>query len=553
MMKNLIQKLENSGISFWQCALLFYIASFFRGLMEGYANSDNFGRISSFIDILFHYTFFFMGVFLFSFILLRILTGEKIQKISRTGTFFSFIIILPTILDILLGNNGQAKYIFISGNIQELMNSFLTFMGNFEGVIFGATFGMKVEIFLAILFSGYYIFIKTKKIIRALLGAIILYVVIFLSLASPAIIAGIYKTIIPSSQPFSNEFINNFFFENDPVNTATSHRTFVSDQNIFDQMANQKTRMQCSIIASLFFLIPNIILLGWWFYLYDKKKFISVLKNFRFLRVGHYFLMILVGVFIGMKFSGKIPIGSLFDLFSFAAVFLSLLFAWLFSVWENDEIDLEIDKISNTNRPLIKKEISPEEWRNMKYLFLFLSLSFAFLAGYYQFIFILAFLAIYHLYSAPPLRLKRFLGISSFLIALNALLAVFMGFFMSAGTENLRVFPFKYALGIFLIFFLSENVKNLKDVEGDRKNNIKTIPVVFGEENGKLIIGVLVFISALIVPLVFYANIYTFLTAVFFGSLLFIFTNKKKFVEKYIFMIYFIFATVFVLEIIFLK
>ena len=62
-----------------------------------------------------------------------------------------------------------------------------------------------------------------------------------------------------------------------------------------------------------------------------------------------------------------------------------------------------------------------------------------------------------------------------------------MGFFMTAGTENLKVFPAKYIFGILGIFFLVENAKNIKDIEGDKKEGIKTLPVVLGEKWGKLV------------------------------------------------------------------
>ncbi len=258
--------------------------------------------------------------------------------------------------------------------------------------------------------------------------------------------------------------------------------------------------------------------------------------------------MAFLGIYLGIKFAGRNPLGSLFDFLSFAALFLSLLSAWLFSVWENDEADREIDQISNPDRPLLKKELTIEEWRNIKYLFLFLALSFAFLGGLYLLTFTLLFLIIYHFYSAPPLRLKRFFGISSLLIAGNALIAVWMGFFMAVGTENLRAFPIKYIFGILIIFFLAEHVKNLKDIEGDKKNGIQTLPVLLGPKKGKLITGIFVFFATLLTPIVFYPHIITLATAIFFGIILFFIINAKKFKEKYVFIVYFIFAAVFISE-----
>ncbi len=120
-----------------------------------------------------------------------------------------------------------------------------------------------------------------------------------------------------------------------------------------------------------------------------------------------------------------------------------------------------------------------------------------------------------------------------------------MGFFMTAGTERLNAFPLKYSFGILVIFFLVENVKNIKDIEGDKKEGVRTIPVIFGEKKGKLIIGFCLFLASLLIPFIFYFNLYTFLLAIFFGLILFFLTNRKNFQEKYIFLTYFIYVIIF--------
>lgn len=216
-------------------------------------------------------------------------------------------------------------------------------------------------------------------------------------------------------------------------------------------------------------------------------------------------------------------------------------------MWENDEEDIEIDRVSNgesKTRPLVRDVFSLKEWSALKYLFLFISLNFALLCGFYQLVFVLMFVAVYHIYSCPPLRLKRFMGISSLLIAINALVVVLMGFFIASGTEKFSDFPAKYFLGILLIIFLVENIKNIKDTEGDKQAGIKTLPVALGEKNGKLVIGSLAFLAAILVPVLFFMSASSFFTSVAFGMALFLLINRKKFEEKYIFISYFIFAIV---------
>jgi 4-hydroxybenzoate polyprenyltransferase len=548
-----IKKIENSPITFWQAVLLIYIAVFFREFLENYANFFNFSHIAGVIDTFFHLPFWFSAVFLLVFIILNFLTGEKIEKISRLGAIFSFAIITPPILDLIINKGDSIFYVFLTGSFSDLFNLYFSFFQKISNGSYGATIGLKIEIIVGMASLGYYIFQKKKNILYSTIGVILFYSTIFIFASLPVFIFGAHNLFTDSKQPVNYENVDNFYSKIEPANSITNYRTFIFDKNNYQSEDYQNISSQQTITFSIILLIINILLLGWWYCIYNRKKFLAMIKNFRFFsRVIYYFFLICLGISIGTIFAGHNPIGSLFDFVSFLAMFLSFLFAVFFCIWENDEADIEIDKISNPGRPLIKGEFSISEWQTTKYLFLFLSLNFSFLLGLYQFIFILLFLAIYHIYSAPPLRLKRFPAISSFLVAVGALIPVLMGFFLSSGTENLRKFPPKYLFGILAIFFLAENVKNLKDVEGDKKNNIKTIPVILGEEKGKLAIGVLFFISVILIPVIFYMNVFTFLTAVIFGTILFFLINKKDFREKYIFTAYFIFIVFFLFEILFL-
>ncbi len=546
MIKKILSRIENSPISFWQIALLFYAAVFFRIFLENYANSDNQGLMSNLTDIFFHYPLWFLSVFLFSLAILALVTGERIEKIARLSAVFSFIMLLPPVLDIIVSGGAGVRYIFITGSVPELARSFLTFLGG--GAVGG---GIRTEAALALIFAGYYIFYKTKNIRKAVLGAFSLYLIIFAFMIFPTILFWAQNTISENPQKITIETTENFYYSQEPANTITDYRTFILDRNNFKSPQFRVVEKIYSITLSVFFLSTAILALGLCFFLYSKRKFIAMLKNFRWRRITHYFLMAFLGVYLGSSFAERIPVGSLFDFFSFLSLFGAILFAWLFSVWENDEVDMEGDKISSPDRPLGKGLFSVGEWRSMKFLFLFLSLNFAFLSGFYPFIFILLFLAVYHLYSAPPLRLKRFPGISSLLIAVNTVIAVLAGFFISSGTENLRIFPPKYALGLLAMVFLGENIKNLKDIEGDKKEGIKTLPVLLGEKRGKLAVGILVFLSAVLIPFVFYLSALTAAVSIIFGAVLFLLVNRKNFKEKYVFLAYFIFIPAFILAILF--
>ena len=541
----LIEKIENTKISFWGGVSLLYGIIFIRTFIENWVNSLNLYHMSNVGDTFFHYPFFYIIIFLSCFIIAKIITKEKIEKIAKVVIFLSFVITFPPIIDLLLNWGGQIPYIFITGSYRELLNSFLTYLGG--GAI---GIGIKTEVAIALIGFGFYLFYKTKNIKNVILGIFFLYSVIFTTLASPTLIFGLQNIFTNKYESVTYDNTVDFYYFREALDSKTSQRTLItniSEENNFYSPLTQKVQNQYSTTLAIIFVIISMILLFWCLFLYSSKKFFLVFQNFRYLRIIYYFIFILFGIYLGSIMVGRHPLGSLFDLISIISVFLALLFAWLFSVWENDEVDIDIDKISNQNRPLaVEETLSKEEWRDLKYIFLAYSLSFAFLSGFYTFIFITLFILIYHFYSAPPLRLKRFLGISSLLIAVNALIATWMGFFIASGTENLRAFPARYTFGILAIFLLAENVKNIKDIEGDKREGIKTLPVILGEKWAKPVVGACLFLASLLMPVIFYLNFYTFLAGIFFGIILFLLTNKKNFNEKYIFLAYFVYILLFV-------
>lgn len=544
---NFIEKVENTELTFWRGAFLLFIIMFLRTFLENYANSFNLYHMSGIIDTFFHYPFWFSIIFLSIFIIARILTKEKIEKIAKFVVLCSFGLLTPPIVDLIVNKTHQTPYIFIIGNYSELFHSFSTFLGG------GAVgIGIRTETIIALTGFGFYIFYKTKQIKKAALGMLLLYSTFFIMLAIPAFIFSVQNKITNDYPIVNKANIVDFWYNKEPATARLSDRTFILEHNEYshpDFYPPTLTRVlnQNSITLSIILLIINVILAFWCLFLYSSKKFFAVLKNFRYMRIIHGSILISLGIYLGLYVLNKNPIGSLFDLLSFASLFLAFMFAWLFVVWENDEIDIQIDRISNQGRPLTEDEsiVPPHEWTSLKYLFLAYSLAFAFLCGLYSFIFIMLFIFIYHIYSTPPFRFKRFLGISSLLISINMLLLVWMGFFMASGTENLSFFPVKYTLGILGIFLLVENAKNIKDIEGDRKEGIKTLPVVLGEKWGKLVVGSLLFAGSILVPFIFYLSIPTFLAAVFFGLVLFLFAIRKNYVEKYLFITYFLYVLVF--------
>ncbi len=540
-----INRLENTNVSFWEVVFLLCGIFFIRTFLENYANSGNSYHMSSAVDTFFHYPFGFLIVILGSIIIGTLLTREKILKVAKFITLCSFGLILPPVIDLILNKGGQIPYIFLSGSWSELLRSYLAYFG---GGAIGT--GIRLEILFALTGMSIYIFYKTGRWFKSILGIIILYTIIFIFLSSPAFIFGLWNSFTGHYSNMDIPSIVDFYYHLEPISAVSGNRTFLWESGSFYSSSASRIMNQYSTTLAIVFLLIDAILFFWCLFLYSKEKFLAVIKNFRYLRIIHNSILISLGLFLGIGFSGKIPLVSLFDVLSLLSLFLSFLFGWLFVVWENDEADVEIDKITNKDRPLAQDQalIPKEEWRILKQLFLLFSLSFAYLTGLYSLVFILLFIFIYHIYqvySIPPTRLKQFPVISSFLIAIISLILVWMGFFFAAGTEALNAFPPRFIWGILLIILLVENAKNLKDIEGDRREGIKTLPVILGDKWGKVATAFGLFLGAFLVPLVFFFTIYTFILSIFFGVIFFFLAVRENYKEKYLFLTYFFYVLTF--------
>jgi 4-hydroxybenzoate polyprenyltransferase len=175
-------------------------------------------------------------------------------------------------------------------------------------------------------------------------------------------------------------------------------------------------------------------------------------------------------------------------IFNFLSFFICLIYAAIFAIVTNNIEDLEADRISNPDRPLVKRSIDPKSYFRAGVISLLIALGIAaftdprILAG------ISAISLGYFIYSCRPFRLKRIPFLSKFIIGLNSLVVALAGFALAGGM--IPDFPLLWAFYILVPLALSANFIDLKDTEGDRATGIKTLPVIFGENRARQLIAV---------------------------------------------------------------
>lgn len=153
-------------------------------------------------------------------------------------------------------------------------------------------------------------------------------------------------------------------------------------------------------------------------------------------------------------------------------------------------------------------------------------------------------ICLHYLYSSPIFRLKSIPIISNLVLAVTYLITVLVGYVVihPIGFEN---FPERIALMLVVVFTLTTLFKDIKDIEGDTADGIQTIPVIFGMERGKYIIGFLGFLGFLSIPLIMYEFCtILFLPSCITGLIFFWLVVRKSYRESSIFILYFTYVTI---------
>lgn len=212
--------------------------------------------------------------------------------------------------------------------------------------------------------------------------------------------------------------------------------------------------------------------------------FFKIIRPINSIMLG---LAILVGVLISSKNIFSISFSNFF--FAFFSGFALTGSAMVI----NDYFDLDIDLINEPNRPLPSGLIKPKEALLYSILLSILGLIFSFFNGFATLI--IAFIAwiIMMFYSSIGKRMG-FIGniMVSFCISLPF---IYGGVLVSSLTPSLL-----FSLLAFLSNTGREITKGIVDIEGDKKQGIRTIAVLYGVKNAAYL-SILMYLSAAIASL----------------------------------------------------
>lgn len=451
--------------------------------------------------------------FLFSIVILIIFLGsflrESALRVANILLWGFFIVIFPPIFDKILCGTQKCWSFYAFDSLSGLAKRFSTFFGDNPAV--GITYGVRIEVALAVLFLAAYVYLKTESVRKAFWGGFFTYLILFILGSFPTWLSFLFLSPSKNISSIEGFDVAGFFL------SPARYFSFES-ADVFNSL-----NVKMNLIYA-FLLVPALVFFFWRNF---RAKFWPVAKNIRWIQISIHAGLILFGAGLGVFYFPENLMIDVFSFFALANLVLAVVFAWLASVFLNDEADLEIDKITNWKRPTVTGEAPPGEYRQLFWASFAMSLLLGLAVGVKFFLIALVYQIIGWVYSCSPFRLKRFPVVATFISAL-ALTVVFSGGFMlTSDGQNISALPPKVFWLLILAFSVSLPVKDLKDIEGDRKNGIWTIPVLFGEAWARFLVGLGIFASYALSVVWLNAKI-LFIPAMILGAISFWVLQNKK-------------------------
>jgi chlorophyll synthase len=488
----------------------------FLGIMTIREFLENFlsGQSAIFEEIItdyLHNMFFFGLSFLFVLIILGWLLKTNPSRIKNVLLVAFWLVIFPPIIDMARTGGEVFWSFYLLSDLRALGLQFITFFGHLPpGIVY---FGTKIVFASAIILIASFVFLISRNVLKALFSAFFVYAALFFMGSFPTWGAFFYYFATGAkkiSDINSIDIISIF---------AGFYPLFGIEFNNFKYSLAHNLNL---LYYPLLLFIASIL-----FFWINREKFLAVLKNTRLPQVIYHFGLFFTGTGLGyLAYTDNFHL-NFFSLLAIFDLLIAIWLAWIASVIVNDIYDFKVDETSNPQRPLQQGIFNEKEYWELGVIFFMLSL----LGGTIVSLKFAALLFVYQIlawaYSAPPYRLKKFPVLATFMSAAASLIILFLGFTLFSGDNNLQGLSWKIILLFLISFTLVLPLKDFKDVAGDKKCNIWTIPVIFGEEKGRLINAIGIFIP-FVLSVIFLNEFRLFWWALLFGSVSFLIIMTKK-------------------------
>lgn len=222
----------------------------------------------------------------------------------------------------------------------------------------------------------------------------------------------------------------------------------------------------------------------------SQLRAFTVLSSSRFMEALAYTLWAVAGLLV----TGLTVRWSLYQILG---VGLKLIPAWVFAALAiyilNDLYDKEFDKMVGNERPLATGKVNAQHAKILIFAFSIIALVISYCVNVPVFLVCASYLVLGVMYSTPPVHLKkRILGKQFTLTSLFTLSLLAGGISVMDIPTNL-IFMIS-TFGIF-VFFMTP-IPDLKDIDSDRKQGCKTLPLLIGKDRS-ILMGIVAFVILL--------------------------------------------------------
>jgi len=483
----ILSAVENSRTRFSACAATFTALIATRMVVEGWVEGFTRHTAAFYFYEFAHFFLFFLLTYLLVLFILHRIAGFSVAQGAALLLFGFLLIIVPPLIDAVISGGRGFWSFYIFDGVNGLAQRYVTFFG--KDPTFGITYGTRIEVALATILLIFVTYAKTRRVGHALVVGILAYTLFFVLGTFPS-----WITLLTIG--WSHGFLA--ITQNDIAQLFLSPgKFFAHSMTDIESVLNRKMSV---IYAPLLLGVSGYLLRHVW-----REKFLAFVHNTRMPQIIYHSGLLVGGIAAGTFFSYGAWSVNLFTLLAFVTMLCAITFAWVASVIANDLFDQKIDRITNPTRPLTRGVFTTEEYGMIGWGALGLSLFLAMVVNGTAGFLLLGYHALTWLYNAPPLRLKRFPLVATFIAAVASFLIVMIGVVLVSPSENGVQFPF--ALGAFLVgvFTVVLPLKDFKDIPGDRADGVYTLPVLLGERWSRILIGGGTFLAYLLSVAIFHA------------------------------------------------
>jgi len=474
----LIEDAERSPLPWGYSLATFLALVLARNLLEGALGPN--GSIGfvyfsspSALMVLDHFVFFYGSLYLSFALVLSMLTRERIGRVMNVMTPAWALLLIPPVLDFILTSGEGLKITYVL-ELRPVVLRFFDPRVSFETI----SPGQRVEILGACLLAAAYVRLKTRNWARTVSGFIAVYLVLALHGVLPSLLARASWALTRAA-------------------AASAELAYLTAFKSGGIVADESRKL-----ALVFGL--TMVALGWVaFRRHSRNREAAMRRNVRPLRSLHYLGLTVFGIAFGWALFSRagVEFTGAGDILGMLATCVATFCAFQASVAINDIFDEAGDRISEQARPLVSGALERRDLVGQAVAFSLAALLLALNVKYSTFLFMVLTLIVSFVYSAPPVRLKRFPIVSSLALGVTSLLACLVGFSVYAEERAMALFPAPLAWVLVLSFGLGFAAKDLKDVDGDKATRVWTLPVLLGPAAGRAAVALLVFLGYLSVAL----------------------------------------------------